>query len=206
MPTRRPTQFPRQEIPHVLEALRRCLKRVQKDAADDHEVRLSRRLRIALLRDRRLRDRPIEVFREQTLDDLATGQESRIDLHFMFSTGRNHPWPYFAVEAKRLHVAFKDGWKSLVSEYVSGYQGMMCFVNGRYSKGLNSGCMLGYVFDGDIARAEKLISDDIAKNYKLLKMARRKGLVSSVWIGGAWETKHRIGRRPFVMFHLLAAV
>jgi hypothetical protein len=40
--------------------------------------------------------------------------------------------PYFAVEAKRLHVSLPSGWQSLVAEYVGGNQGMMCFITGRY--------------------------------------------------------------------------
>src|ERR1035441_7926256 len=46
---------------------------------------------------------------------------------FLYSTGVNKPWPYFGIESKRLHVSFPSGWQSLISEYVTGHQGMMCF-------------------------------------------------------------------------------
>ena len=61
---------------------------------------------------------------------------------FLFSTGSRKPWPYFVIESKRLHVSFASGWQSLVPEYVAGNQGMMCFINERYARDLESGGML----------------------------------------------------------------
>ena len=81
-----------------------------------------------------------------------------MDLRFLLLDPTKKPPPYFAVEGKRLHVSFESGWKSLIPEYVTHRQGMMCYIDGRYSKGLQFAGMLGYVFDGDVVRAATLIS------------------------------------------------
>jgi len=123
--------------------------------ATELENGLSDRLRDLLDRDSRLRARPVELFREVPLYDRRRARQKqlgRTDFMFIFSTGVKKPWPYFAIESKRLHVTFKSGWQSLVSAYVTGGQGMMCFIKGRYASGLRSGGMLAYVFDGDVER------------------------------------------------------
>jgi hypothetical protein len=140
-------------------------------------------LRIRLHRDPQLRDRPVEIDREAVIDDEETGAEGRLDLRFLFSTGSRKPWPYFAIEAKRLHVSFDSGWKSLVPEYVTGHQGIMCFITGRYSKGLRAGAMLGYVFDGGVEMAAKSISRALKKHRSLLKLDPPHRLARSAMFG-----------------------
>ena len=59
--------------------------------------------------------------------------------------------------------------KSLVDEYVK--EGMQRFVDGTYSRHVQHGGMLGYVLDGDVARAMKNVLKNIQDNGSLLGMA-----------------------------------
>lgn len=117
---------------------------------------------------------------------------------------------YFAIEAKRLHVTSESGrYYSLVSEYVSGDQGMMCFINQKYSKGLDSGAMLGYVFDGNLDKARNGIAKSIITNAKKLNLSPPKRLVPSTSVDGSMgvsETIHRIRGKRFTIYHMLVSV
>ena len=115
------------------------------------------------------------------LDPMMLSLTGRLDLRFLYSTGVSKPWPCFVIEAKRLHVTFpKSGWKSLVSEYattetqrnVEEEQGMMCFVIGRYSHGLQAGAMLGYVYDGKVETARNAVGEAVVKHAEKLKLSR----------------------------------
>jgi len=163
-----------------------------------------------LQRDCRIRRGPFVAWPEyqvldEKIDDPTVG--GQIDICFV-ATQCNHT--YFAIEAKRLHVTYENGkWYSLVGEYVSGDQGMMCFVTSKYSDTQRAGAMLGYVFDGDICRARAGISKAIDSNKKKLKLAGKHGLVESRIVQRAErvdETRHQFGKRPFTMYHLLVPV
>lgn len=193
--------FPDEEIPYILDAIKRCMAGIRKTSEQEHETQITKRLHIKLKADPALSERPVWPDREAAEDDEDTGEEGRLDLRFMLQDPALKPPPYFAVEAKRLHVTFPSGWQSLVSEYVKGDQGMMCFITGRYSKGLRSGAMLGYVFDGDIARASRSISEMTAKSAKALKLRHVPNKP-----GIHLKTVHRMGNREFVIFHLLSEV
>lgn len=156
--------FSDEEIPHILNALLRCLKGLRKTSPQELETLLTKRLRKQLLQDRYLRDGPVWLDREAVLDQEDADDEGRLDLRFLLLDRYQKPPPYFAVEAKRLHVTSKGQWRSRVPEYVTHRQGMMCFIEGRYSKGLRSGGMLGYVFDGDISRAASSISEHLVSH------------------------------------------
>jgi hypothetical protein len=193
--------FPDEEIPHILDAIKRCMAGIRKISEQEHETQITKRLHIKLKGDSILRQRPVWPDRETAEDEEDTGEEGRLDLRFMLQDPALKPPPYFAVEAKRLHVTFPSGWQSLVSEYVKGNQGMMCFITGRYSRGLRSGAMLGYVFDGDIARASRSISEMTAKSAKTLKLLnvpKKPGIL--------WKTVHRMDSQEFIIFHLLSEV
>jgi hypothetical protein len=199
--------FPEEEVPHILTAVLRCVAQLKKTQSNEHENHLNRKLHHALVRDADLRDRALHIDREAVVDD-DKDTEGRLDLRFLYSTGRNHPWPYFALEAKRMHVTFGDQWKSLASEYVSGHQGMMCFVTGRYSPGLRSGCMLAYVFDGDHTKARAGVSDAVARSGVQLRMKPPFVLAASAVLADRpiWETRHALDNRMFVLFHLFCPV
>lgn len=199
--------FPEEEIPIILRAVMRSLKILRKTTASELETSLNKRLRKSLRRDSELRDSPIEVDGEKVLEDDDTDDEGRLDISFTFSAGRRKPWPYFAIEAKRLHVTYKGRVYPQIQKYVTDRQGMMCFVDGRYSKGLASAAMLGYVFDSDVAKARAAISSAIHLNRSKLKTLPPHGLAPCRYaIAEVNETRHDFDGREFTLYHILSAV
>lgn len=204
--------FPEEEVPFILTAVLRCGARLRKANPVELENDLTDRLRDKLDRDSVLRIRPIELFREVPLYNRRRSRQKqlgRTDLIFLFSTGSRKPWPYFVIETKRLHVTFLSGWQSLVSEYVTGHQGMMCFVDRRYARDLTKGAMLGYVFDGEIERARDAVAASIAANPAKLKCAAPFRLVPSKVVAGTssiGETYHSLPQGLFTIHHLFVAV
>lgn len=204
--------FPEEEVPFILAAVLRSGARLRKVHGTELENDLSDRLRDILDRDSGLRARPVELFREVPLYDRRRArrkQLGRTDLMFLYSTGTRKPWPYFVIESKRLHVEFPSGWQSLVSEYVTGHQGMMCFVDGRYSNGLLSGGMLGYVFDGDIEKAQSSVLASVEANRKQLKCEVEPPFQPSTALTGksqVRETLHSLAHGAFTVYHLFVAV
>jgi hypothetical protein len=204
--------FPDGEIPFILAAILRCSTDLRKKHATEHENKLSNRLRKLLVQDAVLRARPVWLDRESSLFDDEAASENpigRLDFRFLFSTAEHKPWPYFGIEAKRLHVTFDSGWGSLVPEYVTGYQGMMCFIEQRYAQDLASGGMLGYVFDGDVEKARAAIAVSIASNRQKLKGAPSFNLVPSAILPGDFgvtESVHVLPHGNFTIYHLFIAV
>ena len=204
--------FPEEEISFILAAVVRSGARLRKLHDTELENDLTDRLRGLLDRDPGLRARPIELFREVPIYDRRRARQKqlgRTDLMFLYSTGIEKPWPYFVIESKRLHVTFPSGRKSLVPDYVTGHQGMMCFIEERYSCDLDSAGMLGYVFDGDIERARASVAASIEANHGQLQWSPTPRLVpSSVLPDGSRvsESSHSLSRRAFKIYHLFLAV
>jgi hypothetical protein len=218
--------FPEDEIPFILAALVRCMAMVKKTKPCEHENDLTIRLWKRLRRDAELNSRPTHLDPEAWELDEADedGRVGRLDLRFLFSTGTLKPWPCFAIEAKRLHVTFpKAGWNSLVPEYVTSTtskpveeeQGMMCFISGRYSRGLRAGAMLGYVFDSEVVKARIAIAEAIQAHAKKLRLITGGRLVGSDIYPGVSESIHELVddtdsddlfRARFTIYHVLEAV
>lgn len=199
--------FPEPLIPQILRILLRSLAGFEKTHPIEFETDLSRRLLARMKRDAEIRDAPFYPYREIVEDDEESGRENRFDIWFILLDPVPKPPPYFVVEAKRLHVSFESGWSSLVAQYVTGKQGMMCFVDGRYSKGLTSAAMLGYVFDGNVQKARDGISKQVRKHHMKLKCRNSNGLKASrLGIPQVDETLHDFDGRHFTLFHILSTV
>lgn len=199
--------FPEEQIPVILRAVVKSLRGLRKTKLRELETSLNKRLTKSLRRDLELKDSPVEVEREKVLDDDDTDDEGRLDISFTFSTERRKPWPYFAVEAKRLHVTYKGRVYPQIQKYTTDRQGMMCFIDERYSKGLTSAAMLGYVFDGDVPKAHSAISSHIQLHHVKLKSLHPHGLAACRHaIEGVEETCHDFDGRQFSLYHILAAV
>lgn len=136
--------------------------------------------------------------------DDETGKEtSRTDIRF-YPPGPKRRSACFVFESKRLNTP-----DSNASEYV-GTSGMMCFVTGRYSRGLPCGGMLGYVMDGDQRRAHRNVRQAIKRERETLRLSLNGDfrptslLVDSTWHG---ETHHdREDDDVVTLFHLLLPV
>jgi hypothetical protein len=204
--------FPKEQIPFILAAVLRCSTLLRKEHAIEHENKISSRLRKLLIRDVELRRCPIHLDPEVYVYDDSADEENtmgRLDFRFLYSTQMRHPWPYFAIEAKRLHVVLPSGWDSCVRKYVTDRQGMRCFLEQRYAQGLASGGMLGYVFDGDIEKARTSVAASIEANREELKTAPPFKLVPSSVLPGdsrVSETIHALAHGDFVIYHLFVAV
>lgn len=202
--------FPTEEIGAILNAFLVQAETLHKKTDTDREDDLSGRLHKRLCGDVYIRNAPFSVHREERIynDDIdEAGYTGRIDFCCTMPPGND---TYFAIEAKRLHVTFPNGkWQSLVSEYVTGDQGMMCFVTGKYAEHQETGAMLGYVFDGDVPKARQSISDSINANRHKLKISGSQGLVESSIakrVERVDETRHELDRHVFTMYHILVSV
>ncbi|MCY4303407.1 MAG: hypothetical protein OXC62_01265 [Aestuariivita sp.] len=77
-------------------------------------------------------------------------EKGRVDIALILDQGGEN---YLAYECKCLNVTHKNGRKeSLAGKYVS--EGLVRYVNEKYSENLPVGCMLGYVMDGDTEAAK----------------------------------------------------
>jgi hypothetical protein len=211
--------FPDDEIPRILRIVERCAKGLRKLAPCESENSLSDRLYQRIVRDPAFRDVPAELYRELSVyrdgepvqedtEPPKPGPIGRVDFVFKNGTGAQKPYPEFVIEAKRLNVTFpRAGHHSLVPEYVTGDQGMMCFITGRYAVAQCSGAMLGYVFDGNVASARVAIAQAVAANSGKLRMQNGAVLAPTIHIDlCADETLHDLTKRRFRLYHLLAAV
>lgn len=211
--------FPESEIPFILAAVLRCSAGLKKKDECEHENHLTLQLARLLLLDPEMLKRHVHLDWEVwEFEGRKAELLGRLDLRYLYSTGTSHPWPCFTIEAKRLHVKFsKGGWKSLVSEYVTGEtgkpvheeQGMMCFVTGRYSGGLKSAGMVGYVYDGDVTRALDGIEKAIKNHAEKLKLSKTQKMGVSKIIQGEsriMESMHDLTNGVFTIFHILFSV
>lgn len=199
--------FPTEEIHRILDTVLLHAGTLRKAHEMEWEDALSDRLFKLLRRDKLFRAAPFVPVREHQIFDVSNkeGHSGRIDINFMYPPGDE---TYFAIEAKRLHVTFSSGWQSLVSEYVTGEQGMMCFITGKYSGTQQAAAMLGYVFDGDVIKAKAGIGVSIHKNAERLKLVPPLQLYTSSILPGrsVAETRHNLEARRFTIYHLLVSV
>lgn len=205
--------FPEEEVPFLLTTVLRCCVSLRKKHDTEREDKLSNRLRWLIRRDAVFRQSGMVVDREvPVFDDDSDSEEpiGRIDFRFLSAQRQKAADWHFVIEAKRLHVTFKKaGWQSLVSEYVTGDQGIMCFVNQRYARCLTEGAMLGYVFDGKVDKARDSIAASIAAHPDKLKGAALFRLLPSKLVTGfsdVSESFHALPQGVFKISHLFVAV
>lgn len=205
--------FLEDEVPFILALVLRCSGSLRKKHDSEREDKLSNRLRWLIRRDAAFRQSGMKVDREvPVFDDDSDSEEpiGRIDFRFLSAQRQTDADWHFVIEAKRLHVTFnKSGWQSLISKYVTGHQGMMCFIDRRYARDLTEGAMLGYVFDGEIEKARDAVAASIVANPATLKCAAPPRLVPScvlTGLSGISETSHALPQGLFTIYHLFVAV
>jgi hypothetical protein len=204
--------FPTEEVPFILAAVLRCSVTLRKKSNTEGETKINNRLRKLLTRDVELRERPIHLDPEIYVYDDDGDEEDpigRLDFRFLYLTEVRKPPPYFAIEAKRLHVIFPSGWDSCVHKYVTDRQGMMCFIEQRYAQGLASGGMLGYVFDGDVEKARSSVAASIEANHETLRCIPPFGLATSSTLpvdSCVTESLHALPHGTFTIYHLFVPV
>ena len=199
--------FPADDVPRILSALLEACSGLAKKSDTEIEDRVTSRLWKYVRRIEPFRDGPLHINLQAAVLDSASEQESpegRADFEVICGRG---PDVYFAIEAKRLRVRYPDGRVEPYSrEYVEA--GMMRFVSGQYAPRMNSGAMLGYVFDGDLSTARNDVSKAIEQRREKLRLRSGQGLRRSPILTGRAvdETVHDRGARELILFHLLVPV
>jgi hypothetical protein len=217
--------FPQQHIPVILLLIKRIPgssaagcpflrynfqvgETLRKQTATDREDRLTTRLSRRLIRAPSFRDGPLQIHLQPDIvnsdaDPEINTSEGRLDLQVSCGLGYE---VYFAIEAKRLRVSLPSRLFLGGREYVE--DGMMRFVTGQYAPLMQSGAMLGYVFDGEKVKARSDINRQVQKKAKELKLKEPKRLAPSPILPDQPidETHHNLERRSFTIYHLLLAV
>jgi hypothetical protein len=183
--------FQVQLVPFILELVLSTWEKMPKPEPSDVEDCISNQLYCALRQSKRRNSIPLHISREDRLFDLDTANETgRMDIVFYPPTADQDI--YLCIEAKRLNAEISGENCSLASEYVK--EGMQRFVDGKYSRSVRHGAMLGYVLDGDVERATRNIQNNIVKRLTELRLSNKTGLlVSSIRPADAWtkETHHQ---------------
>ena len=199
--------FEQDLIPAVLALVISAWDQMQKLGQDAREDDISVHLYRALLNGK---DRNAHAFliryQDVEIHDDVSKESGRKDIVF-FPSLFDEPI-YFCLEAKRLNALVSGRRKSLADEYVK--EGMQRFVDGKYSRHVRHGGMLGYVLDGDIVRAIANVSNCIRRHQAALRMDGPAGLHRSRIRPDdprARETRHRRRNEAiaFCLHHLFVA-
>lgn len=149
-------------------------------APDEHEDKTSVRLFAAMVKKQdRQSHRFLIRYQDVEVDTDLAKETGKKDI--VFFPGHDGDL-YFCLEAKRLNARVNGVMKSLADEYVK--EGMQRFVAGKYSRQVHHAGMLGYVLDGDVARAMTNVLNNIRRQYASLGMD-----APGDWI----ESPHRVG-------------
>lgn len=203
------TFFPDHLIPEVLDMIMSAWvtfgRSRMKAQAGEHEVGITRRFRIFLIRYRNRQRLPLNIEREAVEDALFSGIElGRIDVKLRPGI---YEHVYFALECKRLNVMRGGRRESLATEYVT--QGMMRYVTSQYAAKLSQGGMIGYVMNGDVGTALTSVDRSVRNHYRKLCSNPSSGLEGSSHRPGdahIKETHHNLHRRSFTLHHLFLPV
>nr|VFJ94949.1 MAG: hypothetical protein BECKH772A_GA0070896_100803 [Candidatus Kentron sp. H]VFJ95892.1 MAG: hypothetical protein BECKH772B_GA0070898_100844 [Candidatus Kentron sp. H]VFK01942.1 MAG: hypothetical protein BECKH772C_GA0070978_100773 [Candidatus Kentron sp. H] len=202
--------FPGEYIPHILSSILRVGVALRKKSEHEHENPITIRLCKGLRGIERFRDGPFECHPQQAIlssDPDNDGIIGWMDISISGVGGGSEV--YFAMEAKRLRYRSPNGeFKTGNSEYV-GDKGMMRFITDKYAPHMETGAMLGYVFDGDIEKARSGIGALIWKKVEALRMAPPKKLVPSDILPEEriGETRHlTMNNRVFIIYHLFISL
>ncbi|MDY6953022.1 MAG: hypothetical protein SWE60_16050 [Thermodesulfobacteriota bacterium] len=140
-----------------------------------------------------------EIVSADSDEDRASGQ-----IDFLVSCGLGAE-VYFAIEAKRLRVRLTSGKLDAGNDdYVN--EGMMRFITGQYAPLMNTGAMLGYVYDGNIQKARSGVAGYIEREAVALNLIGRFVCSAIVPKQPIDETQHALKNRPFTIYHLFLAV
>lgn len=180
--------------------------RIASPAEDELEERTSIRLYAAMVKGQdRQQHRFLIRYEDVEVDTDLAAETGRKDI--VFFPGHDGSL-YYCLESKRLNARVNGVMKSLADEYVK--EGMQRFVDGKYSRAVHHAGMLGYVLDGDIARAMTNVLNNIRARHATLGMDANGDWIESAHRPddpNAKETAHRRGHTPvhFRLQHLFVA-
>jgi hypothetical protein len=158
--------FQQSLIPAVLSLVVSAWDRMEKPAQTAHEDAISVQLYTALITGKdRSRHAFLVRYQDVEVDTDLTKVTGKKDIVVFPSTMEEI---YFCLEAKRLNALISGVRRSLADEYVR--EGMQRFVEGKYSRFIRHGGMLGYVLDGQVDRAIRNVERNIQAYARALEM------------------------------------
>lgn len=182
--------FQQSLIPAVLSLVISAWSRMEKPEQTAHEDDISVKLYTALITGKdRSRHAFLIRYQDVEVDTDLTKVTGKKDIVVFPSTLEE---VYFCLEAKRLNALVSGMRRSLADAYVR--EGMQRFVDGKYSRFIRHGGMLGYVLDGQINRAIRNVEINIQTHARELGMTLPgRFLPSSVRPNDSFakETHHR---------------
>lgn len=199
--------FPQEHIPLILSSILDAGTTIRKKTENDREDRITTRICARLNWIPAFRDGPLGIHPQQDIifqNSDADNIAGRIDI--LVSCGRGSH-VYFATEAKRLRFHSPKGdFKTGNDAYVK--EGMMRFVSGQYAPLMETGAMLGYVYDGKTGKARSGVAKYIRSKKKELRLIEQKRLTRSEILPGknVDETNHDLEDRSFTIYHIFIAV
>lgn len=156
-------------IPDILELILSAWNQMPSPAPDMHENPITKDLCRLMILNKKSPELPFRISYQSVelfpLDGADTGE---MDIAF-YPVGSSREDIYFCLECKRLHVTKNGKFNTLATEYVT--QGMMRFINGKYSMTINHGGMLGYVLNSDTDQAINNVGNAIQTRYTDLEMS-----------------------------------
>jgi hypothetical protein len=205
----RKSLFPRGFAAEVMGLIAKTWRRLVLGKKVQGETAITAVLRRALMAAYDEEGRDWFITLEDPLTDPEFGKETgRNDLNFYPPARyRNRQTVFFTVECKRLHVTTASGFKHKCDDYF--VDGVQRFVDGRYSKGLPSGGMLGYVMDGQMDKAMSRVQSEALRRAAALQMGSppRFSTPSKVLADHAWsaDSVHDRADGAFALHHALVS-
>lgn len=194
-------------VSEILATLISAWDRMPKPTRRTIETQITRRYGVFVRQEKCRRGLPFRVHVEHSLTDPVTFEEAgRIDL--CLQPGSHDEELYFAFECKRLRVPYGKTLSNNISAYV-GKVGMGCFVTGQYAAGLPHGGMIGYVMDGNVARAKALLKKRIVLEAASLLVVNGTDLQASRHNPAQSrlaESEHQLKTGRLILHHVLLAI
>jgi hypothetical protein len=202
--------LPDEFIPDILELVITSWDTFNKPHRLELEVAISEEF-VKKLRDDKNRrfDLPFHIWTEINTLDTQAEDKGRMDILFAY-LGTLKEEIHFVFECKRLRIHYPPPGRLATnnSDYVSE-QGMMCFINGKYSRSVTNGGMIAYVMDGKTEEAILSLGELIKEKATMLKLEKNIGLELSSVLGNLKnirETKHILSTKKFTIHHVFLAV
>jgi hypothetical protein len=198
--------FPGGLVSEVIALIIRVWGVLPKPNSSDLEVLISGKLCVALRKEKNMQKLPFQIhFESMDLNPDSGRQAGRIDIKFIHSYNED---AYLAFECKRLRISHQGKLVSNADRYV-GKDGMMCFLFGKYGKSQKAGGMIGYVMDGENAKAITSVKNLIEKRSLELCLKSKTSLnKSDIVLENEFirETSHTLPAKELRVYHLFLGV
>lgn len=195
-------------IPDILELVLSAWAQLPSPAPDSHENPITKDLCRRIIQNKKGSELPFRVhYQSVELEPKDGTDQGDMDIAF-FPSQTSREDIYFCIECKRLHITKNGKFSTLATEYVT--EGMMRFIDGKYSSAVSHGGILGYVLNGDTAQAISNVGKVVQARHTDLGMQAPGDMQSSSIRpndSNARETHHTRQQNsdPFQIHHLFVS-